>query len=266
MTIKHLLFILPAIGMSACIQNHAPDVKAAITTDTLTYTYKSVKQKADDCGSKPDKKCTIAYFQYPAFDKAGNLNDSVVTRLALLLDNKRGVAGIQQLTWAFMNDYKAFKQKNPSSNITFEMTGKASVIRQDSSFTSVALTGYLFNGGAHGTSTTHYINWNTKSGKKVTLNDILKPDYQTELTKVADKIFRKEENLYPTASLSQDYFFKNGQFSLNDNYLITPVGIDFLYNPTEIKPFAAGTTTITIPYGQIKTLLKPNTITAQYLK
>jgi hypothetical protein len=48
--------------------------------------------------------------------------------------------------------------------------------------------------------------------------------------------------------------------------MLTPVGIRFLYNQYEIKPYAAGQTDLVVPYTQIKQLLKPNTVIAQYLK
>jgi hypothetical protein len=86
------------------------------------------------------------------------------------------------------------------------------------------------------------------------------------LTKVADSIFRKQENLTPTASLKNDYFFKGDQFSLNKNFLITPLGLKFLYNQYEIKPYAAGQTVLDIPYAQIKTLLQPGTVVDRYIK
>jgi hypothetical protein len=47
----------------------------------------------------------------------------------------------------------------------------------------------------------------------------------TELTKIAEQIFRKNEKLTDTSSLARDYFFKDNKFALNENYSITPAGI-----------------------------------------
>ena len=41
--------------------------KSAIKADTLAYTFEQVKQRADDCGRKPDSGCTVAKFEYPVF-------------------------------------------------------------------------------------------------------------------------------------------------------------------------------------------------------
>jgi hypothetical protein len=94
----------------------------------------------------------------------------------------------------------------------------------------------------------------------------MKPGYEAQLTAAAEKIFRKQENLSATATLSKDYFFRDGKFSLNNNFLITPIGLKFLYNQGEIKPNAAGQTTVEIPYNQIKAIIQPETVLARYTK
>ena len=55
-------------------------------------------------------------------------------------------------------------------------------------------------------------------------------------------------------------------FALNDNFLVTPVGIRFLYNEYEIKSYAEGQTELLIPYNKIKSLLRPQSVVSQYLK
>jgi len=126
--------------------------------------------------------------------------------------------------------------------------------------------GYIFEGGAHGHTLSFFFNWNTKARKSIELADILKKGYQDSLNKVAESIFRKNEKITDSASLALDYFFKDNKFTLNNNFLITPVGIRFLYNQYEIKPYAAGQTNLLIPYAKIKSLLLPHTVVSQYIK
>ena len=59
---------------------------------------------------------------------------------------------------------------------------------------------------------------------------------------------------------------KDNQFALNNNFLITPLGLRFLYNQYEIKPYSAGQTVLFIPYAKIKSLLLPHTVVSQYIK
>jgi hypothetical protein len=89
--------------------------------------------------------------------------------------------------------------------------------------------------------------------------------YHSELTKIAEQIFRKNEKLTDTSSLARDYFFKDNKFALNENYSITPAGFKFVYNQYEIKPYAAGKTELLLPYSQIKKLMRPQSVAAQYI-
>ncbi|MFD1256107.1 DUF3298 domain-containing protein [Mucilaginibacter terrae] len=259
------LILLAAVAASMAACNSAPKKEIAdIYTDTLTYQFKAINSKADDCAGKPDSTCTTVKFKYPAFDKQPLLNDTVVTGLATLMDRQKGIAGLQRLTWQFLQDYKDFKKQDPRSVMFFTLDCKVNVVRQDSSLVNLEYKGYQYTGGAHGSSYIKYLNWDVSAGKKILLSDILKPGYGPELNRVAEKIFRKQENLTEIASLKDNYFFKGDKFSLNENYLLTPLGLKFIYNQYEIKPYAAGQTTLVVPYSEIKTLLQPGTVVARY--
>ncbi|WP_345947565.1 DUF3298 domain-containing protein [Mucilaginibacter sp. PAMB04274] len=265
MKLKYLLLLSIICNcLASCISSPKID-KPDVYTDTLTYQFKAVNAKADDCAGKPDSTCTYVKFKYPAFDNQPLLNDTVVTGLAMLMDRQKGIAGLQRLTWQFLQDYKDFRKQNPTSPMHFELDCKVNIIRQDSSLVTMEYNGYQFTGGAHGGTVIRYLNWDVKGKKKILMSDIFTPGYEAELTKTAEKIFRKQENLTPGKSLKDDYFFKDGKFSLNQNFLITPIGIKFLYNQYEIKPYAAGQTSLEVPYSKIKTLLQPRTVVARYL-
>lgn len=235
--------------------------------DTLAYTYKNVHERAADCGNKPDSACTVVKVKYPVFTGQKTLNDSIVGKMTSLfaMDGKPD-SSIELMTKKFLQAYTDFKKSDPRSAMYFELNSQAKVVLQDSSLTSLEISGYTFQGGAHGSSVTVFINWNTKANKVITLADIFQDGYHDKLSSVAEKIFRTDEKLSDTASLATNYFFKDNKFALNDNFLITPTGLKFLYNQYEIKPYAAGTTTLVIPYSQIKSLLRPNTVVAKYAK
>jgi hypothetical protein len=266
MKIQYLLLLAMALSSLSACNSRPNNVHPDIYTDTLTYQYLEVKSRAEDCGSKPDSGCTVAHFRYPKFDNQPLLNDTVVTGTAMLIDPAKGAAGLQRLSWYFLADYDNFKQIHRDWKGKFTLDTKADIVRQDSSLVTLEFNGYEFAGGAHGSTVVRYLNWNSQSRKKIELKDILKPGYEVPLAIAAEKIFRKQENLAATASLSRDYFFKGGKFALNNNFLITPIGLKFLYNQGEIKPNAAGQTTVEVPYDQLKSIIQPETVLARYSK
>jgi len=226
MILRHILFVMIAYSLASCQWGTSTEDKPAITTDTLQFIYKHLKQK--EAGSTMD-------ISYPIFKKQPVLNDS-------------------------LNNYLKGQKPADSSDL------HAVVLRQDSSLTTIEINEISVEPGKSGkTTTTHFINWNTKKSRSIKLNDILIDNYSDELNKIAEAIFRKNEKLDANASLD-GYSFKGGQFALNNNFLITPIGLKFLYNNGEAKPASYGPVVLFIPYSQILQLLRPNTVIEQYHK
>jgi hypothetical protein len=266
---QYLIFCLTWIGLSACKQPAGKTMGEIAKKDTLAYAYQTVKKRAFNCGDRPDSGCTTAKIKYPVFTKLpALLNDSVMKKLLRMATfgnpgkNYTTVdQAVQDLVSSYEADFKAGRNTLPE---TLDIS--VTVLRQDSSLTVLKFNGYGYWGGAHGGSKTLFLNWNAKTDKEISVDDIFNKDYSNALNNVAEKIFRKDEKLSDTASLKEHYFFEKSKFSLNDNFAITPTGLSFLYNEYEIKSYAEGQTTLFIPYAQIKSLLRPGTVISQYLK
>lgn len=266
MRVAYIILFITALGFSSCHFDTAEKEKPAITQDTLTYAYQLIKERADDCGGKPDSSCTVVKITYPIFPDRDSLNARVTQKLTGLFGFFQYDVSLNEMTDHFLETYDEFKKRHKKDNRFFTLNANAKVLRQDSNLVTIETNSYTFQGGAHGGSYTYFINWNTKADKDISLNDILVNGYNEKLTKIADTIFRKQEKLSDTSSLARDYFFKDNKFSLPKNFLITPLGLRFLYNIYEIKPYAAGHTDLLIPYAQLKPLLRPNTVVTQYIK
>ena len=226
MKMRCILFVMITFSLSSCSWGSSGEDQPAITTDTLQFAYKHIRHK--ETGLQTD-------ISYPVFKKQSALNDS-------------------------LNSYLTRQKEAGNRDL------HAVVLRQDSSLTIIEINEIDFERGKSGkTTTTHFINWNTKKSKTIKLNDILIDQYSDQLNKIAEALFRKNENLSATAPLD-GYSFKGGQFTLNNNFLITPIGLKFLYNNGEAKPGSYGQVGLFIPYSQILTLLRPNTVIEQYHK
>jgi len=269
MKTKVCVAVLLIAGIVSACNTHIKHSPAAITKDTLAYSMQKLV-RAQKCVQKADSTCLKVTISYPQFKTDTALNDTLARKVCgLFAFDKSTPADIKQLPDYFQNfrdESKMDKEVKGRPPVQFELNIKALVLRQDSDLTTLQVDGYTFQGGAHGSSLTRFINWNPKTHKPLTLDDILKNGYWAELNQTGEHIFRHDEKLNETASLARDYFFKDAKFSLSRNYSITPVGIRFVYNENEIKPYAAGKTDLLIPYKQITTLLKPNTVIKQYLK
>lgn len=265
--IIRLCFACVGFAFASC-QWGVPSKKINETVkDTLAYTYKTIHERAADCGNKPDSTCTVVKVKYAVFTGQKILNDSVTRKLTSMfaMDGKPD-SSVELMSKNFLKTYTDFRKTDPRSAMYFTLDSHAKVLMQDSGITTLEVGGYNFQGGAHGASATFFINWNTKDNKSITLDDLFVADYPDKLKAIAERIFRKEEKLSDTSSLARDYFFKDNKFALNNNFSVTPIGLKFIYNQYEIKPYAAGITELFIPYSQIKSLLRPNTVVSQYIK
>ncbi|MDB5022824.1 MAG: hypothetical protein JWP78_579 [Mucilaginibacter sp.] len=251
---KSVIFTMIACSLAACHWGVPGKIKPAITEDTLKYTYKIIKKSAADCDNKPDSACIVAKIKYPVFTGQKILNDTISHHLLMQFGIADKADNLEQLAEQFL---KAGKD--------FSLNSSTEVIRQDSSILVMQFSGYRLIGGARGYPLIDFINWNTKAEKKIELKDIFAEGNTAGLNIIAEKIFRKQEKLSDSASLKPAYLFEGGRFTLNNNFLITPIGIRFLYNQYEIKSYPAAQTDILIPYSQIRSLLRPNTVVTQYL-
>ena len=69
-----------------------------------------------------------------------------------------------------------------------------------------------------------------------------------------------QTNIGETESLKGKYFFLNDKFVLPERFYINDLGLVFLYNPYEIKPYSEGTTKLIIPFSALKGIAKQNSI------
>lgn len=247
-----LLILISVLAFSSCMWGEHGSSSNVVKRDTLAFRYQTINSG------------DIVRIKYPLFVQDKALNDTITNRILDLysFDHKKSNS-LKQLSDQFVSDFHQTKSEN---NAFSKLNIDATIVRQDSSFTTIQLYSYVYTGGAHGNSGIHFINWNTHSHQPVHLNDIFKSDYEASLNTIAEKLFRQQEKLSDTASLVPDYFFRSGKFSLNNNYLITPLGISFLYNDYEIKPYAAGVTRLFIAYPKIQSLMKAHSVVSQYLR
>jgi hypothetical protein len=77
------------------------------------------------------------------------------------------------------------------------------------------------------------------------------------LTAVGEVHFRQERKLAATGKLEDQGFGLPGGFALNDNYGFGEKALFFFFNDYEIAPHFMGSTSVEIPYAEIRDLIRP---------
>lgn len=230
--------------------NTAKDQKIS-TGDTLHYNMKEL-HRYSNFFVKDGEKIDTTFFraQFPEF------KDTIINTLLNQSINLEGDKEISISAKRFVDAYDEYVEENNgrSSGAWFRDL-KAKVYQNTPKFISIETSQSEYTGGAHGDHFTLFNHFDIKSDQKIALTDIVNEENQKELIKIAEKYFRKLENLSDTESLSDKFFFEAGNFTLANNFALTKEDLLFYYNVYEIKPYSGGNTTLKVPYKDIKHLI-----------
>ncbi len=122
---------------------------------------------------------------------------------------------------------------------------------------TVRFDSYAYTGGAHPNSTVSFYTFNRRTGRSLTLSDLVADT--TALRGIVERTFRTNQNLKPGESLDErGYFLQNGCLPFPANVGLGRKGMIFLYNPYEVAAYAVGPIELIVPYAQLKDVLRPN--------
>ncbi len=139
----------------------------------------------------------------------------------------------------------------------YQVVLEASVKRGDEDLVVVQLDSYIFTGGAHGLSTTQYINWLPKTDKILSLESMLLPKKMADFEQVLKKQHAIWLKSNPQAIENPAAYNKLWPFVPTDNAALLADGLALTYDPYSIAPYSFGRPTITIPYSELNGILRP---------
>ena len=123
-------------------------------------------------------------------------------------------------------------------------------------FELFAIDGYTYMGGAHGLPFTENMVFDLNTRQQITLDDMLLPKQKPKFEALAHQAYRQWiRHAMPDAN-AEDYE-RGWTFSLSDNVTFGADGIEILYQPYEISPYAMGMPTLVVDYDQLDGIIKP---------
>lgn len=248
--------LLAALLASACFadrtsESSAQATKGSVAADTLHYELKQFKAFSPYLtGTESSVDSTLFTAQYPVFTPE---IDSMVLE-AIFIDGEQTV---EQVSESFLGGFNEYAEEqidagNEAFHAWFKHQDSKVVLNEPGVLTlRTAINDYT--GGAHGMEIELWFTFDVAQKKRLALTDFVSDT--TQLLTVAERHFKKLENLADTAAYGSSYFFANDSFVLPANFGLTKEGLLFHYNPYEIKSYAEGSTTLVIPYSDIEELL-----------
>ncbi|QOY89068.1 DUF3298 and DUF4163 domain-containing protein [Paludibaculum fermentans] len=248
-----ILLYLPAVGCK-----RAPDAAAP---SPLVFAHKKFDKSVPGCGDKVKREEACVTFRVSWVEAASASSDEVKTKInaAILaaLQPKEAPRGFDAEAAEVAADYERFHKEFDDSAITYFIRRTADILLSNATMLSIEITEEEFRGGAHPESRRTYLNLDPAKGQDLFLKDIVRDGSLQKLTDLAEKRFRVERAIPDGRKLSESGFtFADDKFALSKTWGVSPNGLVIHYNAYEIAPYAAGPTTIMLPWKEIRDLIR----------
>jgi hypothetical protein len=142
--------------------------------------------------------------------------------------------------------------------IDWTLQRSAKVLFSNSEVVSVEVANQGFLGGAHGFNERTLMTFDSKTGSRLGVADVVDEPSHKMLSKIVEAEFRRAREI-PGSQTLQDagFFILPGQeMPLGENFALTDKGLEIQYNPYEVAPYSFGQTRVHVPREAVESLIK----------
>lgn len=168
---------------------------------------------------------------------------------------KNTAADVKSALDGFVNSQ--FADQPADRQWAYELMVKPNYLGHVNDFELFDITSYSYTGGAHGISYNEYLIFDSNTKTQVTLDDMLIAGQKPRFKALAHDAYKTWVKTFENDVSSYE---KSWPFTLSDNVTLTDKGIDILYQPYAIGPYASGMPVLSIPYSKLNKVIKPRFI------
>lgn len=177
------------------------------------------------------------------------INTVLINALHIEDANTKALKTVEEGISLFNDAYNSFSDEVKKATPPWETQIDVEVIYQSEALASIAITSYVYLGGAHGLTTIIFKNFDLTTGNLIDNADLF-TDYN-RFKELSEKHFDK--NIEDKTSL-----FEPSNFKMPKNIAYSHEGIVLLYNTYEIAPYSTGIIEFLIPYNEAQPYLAFN--------
>jgi len=225
----------------------------------IAYVIHTFEQKSADC--VPNGACAHIRIDYPEFSGGTPaVRESLQNFVADCMlrstgDSVRAVSA-EAAVQAFLATYAAFHRSFPTSQQEWDVDRRATQLPSPPGVWTLAARLFESTGGAHPVTFMRLASFDASTGRRLSPRDLLSPGADTQLLSLAEQAFRGARKLPATASFADSgYWFKDG-FRLPSEFAVTSQGFRFYFNEYEVAPYVMGPTDFTVPFDQVRGLIR----------
>lgn len=133
---------------------------------------------------------------------------------------------------------------------------KQTLSNQKIKMVTVAVYTNTYMGGAHGSATEQYFNYDIEKQSLINLDDIIQAGQRQKFNSLAFETYKRWVQENQSENNLEDYQ-QTWPFLLSDDFFFADNGLVLQYDEYQIGPYAAGLPRLIIPYEQLQGILKP---------
>jgi len=144
------------------------------------------------------------------------------------------------------------------TSVDWSLTRTASVLFSDAKITSCEVTNEGYLGGAHGFNERTLMTFDSESGQRLGVHDLVSEQSQQMFNKIVEAEFRRARSISSGQTLQDAGFFilPGQELPLGENFALSSSGLEIQYNPYEVAPYSMGETRVRVPPEAIAPLVK----------
>lgn len=146
--------------------------------------------------------------------------------------------------------------KELGANHQISLSIQPRILNDKGPFTTVVIESEDYLGGAHGSSSQQYATFNLVTHKQIVLKDLVLPNQQKQLEKVAHAAFKHWVMETKLANSVEEYE-QVWKFYLSENFYLGQDGLILQYAEYEIGPYVVGFPKLVLSYQDLEGVLKP---------
>ncbi|ENW98668.1 hypothetical protein F900_02751 [Acinetobacter modestus] len=166
--------------------------------------------------------------------------------------------GLDTQAQAYANAFVKIDEelKALSSSHQISLMIKPKILQPKGTLATVVLNSSSYLGGAHGSTSQRYYNFDLTTQKQIQLHDLLLPKQKATLDKLAHEAFKTWIVDSKLATDPKEYE-QAWPFQVTDNFLLGEQGLILQYGEYEIGPYVVGLPRLVIPFSELQGVLKP---------
>lgn len=246
---KYISILLIALVFTACEEEKEK---------SLEFEQYSLDRSFNDCDPEQGD-CTFISLNYPLAindnEQAKRMNKEIEKHIIEIVDYQESdsIETPEGMAEAFLKNYGETASEFPEYELPWEVTVSGDMSLKSEKLISVQFNAQLFTGGAHGYSSTTFLNFDPETGKTYSNKQLFTPEFRD----FVEKEFRKEQEIPEGENInSTGMLFENDSFRLPENIGFTDKNIILYYNPYEVAAYAQGSLSMEFSYPEIQKYLK----------